>query len=138
MLNCSTKAVQKLLELRPACCHHGFQFKNLIRQQHNRRGGFIVEIDAIALAEELNASLLLMDDDAGVRFALARGLAITGTLGVLVEAAQIGMVEIELVLEKLKRSDFRATPELYERARNLAFGQTTHAAAPQSLIQRTN
>ena len=39
------------------------------------------EADAIALAEELNASLVLMDDAAGVRFALARGLTITGTLG---------------------------------------------------------
>ena len=45
------------------------------------------KIDAIALAEDLKASLLRMDDDAGVRFALARGLTITGTLGVLVEAA---------------------------------------------------
>lgn len=60
-----------------------------------------------------------MDDDAGVRFALARGLTITGTLGVPVEADQIGMVEIEIVLEKLKRLDFRATPGLYERAQSL-------------------
>ena len=101
----------------------GFSSKTLFANSTTGGGGFIVEIDAIALAEELNASLLLMDDDAGVRFALARGLAITGTLGVLVEAAQIGMVEIELVLEKLKRSDFRATPELYERARNLALAK---------------
>ena len=34
------------------------------------------EMDAIALAEELHAGLILMDDAAGVRFALERGLTI--------------------------------------------------------------
>ena len=77
-------------------------------------------MDAIALAEELHAGLILMDDAAGVRFALERGLTITGTLGVLVEAAQNGWVQIEGALSKLKNTDFRATPGLYERARQLA------------------
>ena len=78
------------------------------------------EMDAIALAEELHAGLILMDDAAGVRFALERGLTITGTLGVLVEAAQKGWVQIEGALSKLKNTDFRASPDLYERARQLA------------------
>lgn len=81
------------------------------------------EMDAIALAEELHAGLVLMDDAAGVRYALERGLTITGTLGVLVEAAQNGWVQIEAALSKLKGTDFRATPGLYERARQLAFAK---------------
>ena len=80
-------------------------------------------MDAIALAEELHAGLVLMDDAAGVRYALERGLTITGTLGVLVEAAQNGWVQIEAALSKLKGTDFRATPGLYERARQLAFAK---------------
>jgi len=79
------------------------------------------EIDAIALAEELKAGLILMDDAAGVQWALERGLTITGTLGVLVEAAQNGWVQINPALEKLKSTDFRATAVVYERARQLAF-----------------
>ncbi len=78
------------------------------------------ELDAIALAEEIHADLLLMDDSAGVRFALARGLTITGTLGVLVEAAQVGHLDIEHALDKLQQTDFRATPSVLERARMLA------------------
>ena len=78
------------------------------------------EADAIALAEELNASLVLMDDAAGVRFALARGLTITGTLGILVKAAQHGLVGIDAALDRLKMTDFRAAPQLYDRARQLA------------------
>ena len=50
------------------------------------------ESDAIALAEELKAPLLLIDDRVGMRVALERGLTITGTLGVLVEAAQARLV----------------------------------------------
>ena len=80
-------------------------------------------MDAIALAEELQAGLVLMDDAAGVRCALERGLTITGTLSVLVEAAQNGRVQIDVALSKLKGTDFRATPGLYERARQMAFSK---------------
>jgi predicted nucleic acid-binding protein len=46
------------------------------------------EEDAIALALELHADLLLMDDEAGAIAARARGLEVTGTLGVLQRATQ--------------------------------------------------
>lgn len=78
------------------------------------------EIDAITLAEELHAGLILIDDSVGVRFALERGLTITGTLGVLVEAAQNGWVQIGTAIEKLQSTDFRGTPGLYQRAKELA------------------
>lgn len=78
------------------------------------------EMDAIALAEQLQAGLILMDDSAGVRYALRRGLSIAGTLAVLVEAAQNGRLQIDEALSKLEKTDFRATPALYERARQLA------------------
>lgn len=78
------------------------------------------ESQAIALAEELQAALLLIDDRFGVQVALDRGLTITGTLGVLVEAAQAGLTHIEAVLSKLRQTNFRAKPELYERALEMA------------------
>ena len=46
------------------------------------------ERDAIQLAKEEHADLLLMDERLGVRMALRRGLMVTGTLGVLVQAAR--------------------------------------------------
>jgi len=78
------------------------------------------ESEAIALAEELQAALLLIDDRVGVQVALERRLTITGTLGVLVEAAQAGLTQIEAVLQKLQETNFRATPGLYERALEMA------------------
>jgi predicted nucleic acid-binding protein len=78
------------------------------------------ERDVIALAEEVNAGLLLIDDRIGARVGLERGLIITGTLGVLIEAAQAGLVSIEHLVRKLQETNFRATPELYDRAVELA------------------
>ena len=78
------------------------------------------ESDAIALTKELKALLLLIDDRVGVKVALEQGLTITGTLGVLVEAAQAGLVPIDQVLKKLQETNFRASPGLYERALELA------------------
>jgi len=51
------------------------------------------EEDAIALALELNADLLLMDDEEGATAARAKGLEVTGTLGVLRRAAQRRLLE---------------------------------------------
>lgn len=78
------------------------------------------ESQAIALTEELRAALLLMDDRVGVQVALERGLTLTGTLGVLVEGAQAGLLPIGAALRKLQETNFRATPELYRRAFEMA------------------
>jgi hypothetical protein len=48
-----------------------------------------------------------MDERLGVRIAREQGLAVTGTLGVLVQAARRGMVDIEHSLTDLQATDFR-------------------------------
>ena len=78
------------------------------------------EMEAIALAEQLGAPLLLIDDRVGMRVALERGLTITGTLGVLVEAAQAGLVSIDQVVKNLQETNFRGSPGFYQRAFDLA------------------
>ena len=46
------------------------------------------ERQAIQLAKRAHADLLLMDERLGVRIARAQGLAVTGTLGTLLQAAR--------------------------------------------------
>lgn len=62
---------------------------------------------AISLAAAMNAELLLMDDRAGVAVARARGLAATGTLGVLVLAARQGLLDLGSAVARLKATNFR-------------------------------
>jgi len=69
---------------------------------------------AIALATSIGADLILMDDRAGVAVAYQRGLAVTGTLGVLDLAARRGLLDLATAIARLKATNFRYPPELIE------------------------
>jgi predicted nucleic acid-binding protein len=77
------------------------------------------EREAIQLALEENADLLLIDERAGARLASQHGLKVIGTLGVLVRAADVSLINIDAALNRLRATDFRCTPELFEHSRRL-------------------
>jgi predicted nucleic acid-binding protein len=64
------------------------------------------EHEAILLAQELDADLLLMDDWEGRREAQRRGLAVAGTLGILNRAAERGLLELPDALGRLQATNF--------------------------------
>jgi predicted nucleic acid-binding protein len=78
------------------------------------------EREAIQLAKHEHADLVLMDEKLGVRIAREQGLSVTGTLGVLVQGARQGLVDIERALADLQATDFRCTRRVLEEARRLA------------------
>ena len=69
---------------------------------------------AIALAASIGADLILMDDRAGVAVAYRKGLAVTGTLGVLDLAARRGLLDLATAFAKLRATNFRYPPELMD------------------------
>lgn len=74
------------------------------------------ESEAIALALELSASRLLIDERAGRRLAQGLGLVVTGTLGVLYMAKRQGRLSaIRPLIDTLIAGGFRVAPDLYER-----------------------
>jgi uncharacterized protein len=76
------------------------------------------EAEAIALALEMKAELLLMDERLGRDTAQYFGVRCIGVLGVLVEAKYKGeLKEIKPVLDMLRdQAGYRISAELYERA----------------------
>jgi predicted nucleic acid-binding protein len=70
------------------------------------------EQEAIALAQALGASLILLDDRKGRQAARNLGLTVSGTLGVLDLAARRGLADLTDALKRLERTSFRATPRL--------------------------
>lgn len=80
------------------------------------------EWEAIELAKALNANLLLIDERTGARIARTHGFAVTGTLGVLVEAARSDLLSIEEALVCLSKTNFRRTPDLFDQIKDLFRG----------------
>jgi len=74
------------------------------------------EREAIALAKELNAVELLIDEQLAREFAVQSGLAVTGTVGVLEEAASRNLLDLPLALEKLRRTNFRFEEAMFQSA----------------------
>jgi predicted nucleic acid-binding protein len=74
------------------------------------------EAEVIALAFELGADRVLMDDLDGRRLARRIGLTPVGTLGVLLGARQTGMISsLQAEIEKLLDCGFRAHEDLVAR-----------------------
>jgi predicted nucleic acid-binding protein len=73
------------------------------------------ESEAIALAIEIHADAILMDDRAAVAIANNLGLSSLGTLGVLDLAADKGLVDIRTVVAALAKTSFHASHDLIEQ-----------------------
>ncbi len=81
------------------------------------------EWEAIALAQELKAELLLIDDREGRREARRRLLPVTGTLGVLDKGAERGLIDLPAVLAKLQQTNFYLPAEAVQSLLNQHSGR---------------
>ncbi len=73
------------------------------------------EIEAIGLALQLDADLLLVDERQARKFANKKGIRVFGTLGVLKLAHQRGLVaDLRLALHELRANGFYVGDELYQ------------------------
>jgi len=72
------------------------------------------ESEAIALAQQLDAGYLLLDDALARRKAKHIGLRITGTLGILLMAKAAGLISaVRPVLDELRQTEFRMSERVH-------------------------
>ncbi|MGB8369100.1 MAG: DUF3368 domain-containing protein [Limisphaerales bacterium] len=71
------------------------------------------ELEAIALAAELHAAALLLDDRHAREVAIAQGLCVAGTVGVLEKMAAAGLMDLRVILERLRQTNFRGDERLF-------------------------
>ncbi len=72
------------------------------------------ELAAIALAQELNAAAILIDERDGTKVAQRLGLTPTGTLTILGLAAEQGLLSLPAAIADLRGTTFRGPKKLIE------------------------
>ena len=70
------------------------------------------ESETIALAGELTADLVLLDERKASKIARTRGLVVTGTLGVLGKAFAQDLIDLDEAFDRLKDTSFYVDPQL--------------------------
>ncbi|MGB5771271.1 MAG: DUF3368 domain-containing protein [Crocosphaera sp.] len=72
------------------------------------------EREAIILAEEVNADLLILDDKLARTIATQRSLKIIGLLGILIDAARNNLIDLPTKINELQQTSFFVSPKLLE------------------------
>lgn len=93
------------------------------------------ESAAIALAQELRADRIVIDEARGRREATARNLRVVGTLGLLEIAAEKKLVDLGRVFDELKGTDFWVSARLLDN-RLAAFRERERKAVEHEREQR--
>lgn len=95
------------------------QLANQLQQERGLDAG---EANAIALAFELQADDLLIDERLGRQEAVRLGLSIVGILGILLVAKQRSLIpQVQPAMDALiNQAGFRVSPQLYQRVLALA------------------
>jgi predicted nucleic acid-binding protein len=72
------------------------------------------ETEAISLAEELDADLVLIDDRKARLTAIAHHLKVAGTINILESGARRNLTSLTVAFENLKKTNFRISQSLLD------------------------
>ena len=81
------------------------------------------EAAAIALAVDMKADLILIDDHKGRLEAARRGVRVIGTLGILAECHRQDLLDFDGAIDRLRRTNFYASEDLIESIRRKLYGR---------------
>jgi len=114
-----TKEVQTFSWIITKSVQNKEEVEHILNSKNNIHLG---EIEAIILAIEINANLLLMDEKRGRNLALSYQLSVTGLLGILLQAKEKKLISSvkKLMDDMIKIANFRVSKELYQQMLNIA------------------
>jgi predicted nucleic acid-binding protein len=75
------------------------------------------ELEAVTLARELSADKILLDDRRGRKLAADVGLTVVGTVAVLFEAGERGLLNLAEAMARLAATTFRIHPSVLSSLR---------------------
>lgn len=79
------------------------------------------EAEALVLAKEMCADLILLDDDKARKSAISAGFNVIGVIGILLVAKRIGLIKsVEAQIERLRKAKFRISDRVVEMALSAA------------------
>ncbi len=79
------------------------------------------EAEVLILAKELNADLIIMDEIMGRRYSKQLGFNLTGTIGILLKAKEIGLINsVHDLLTELTKKGTWLNPKLIKKTIELA------------------
>lgn len=70
------------------------------------------EREAIWLAQELSSDWLVVDEKAARRVARDLGLRVTGLVGLLAKAQQLGLLDLPAAVRRLRETSFHIAPKI--------------------------
>jgi predicted nucleic acid-binding protein len=84
--------------------------------------GFLPDLDrgereALRLALDTNADLVLLDDNAAVYEALRLGLKVSRTISLLGDADEAGLLNFDEAIDELSTTNFRVEPDVIAEVR---------------------
>jgi predicted nucleic acid-binding protein len=91
------------------CAVHGVPDESLLTLDPGER-------DAILLALERGVGVVLMDEAEGRREAERHNVRVAGTLAVLEQGAQRGLIDLPAVIDRLRQTNFRLSSNLIQKA----------------------
>ncbi len=98
----------------------------IVEIKNNQIQSFLFDLDegeaeAIILAKEMNADLLILDEKLGRQYAQKLNIELTGTIGILLKAKEKGFINsVENLLNSLVEKGIWLNPKLIEKALKLA------------------
>jgi predicted nucleic acid-binding protein len=90
------------------CAVHGVPDESLLTLDPGER-------DAILLALERGVGVVLIDEAEGRREAERHNVRVAGTLAVLEQGAQRGLIDLPAVIERLRQTNFRLSSNLIQK-----------------------